>query len=64
LSGWAAHSAPKRIKIYILLQMILVLVALICIPWMLLAKPFVQKREHNQKAAGGARLAQVNSITK
>jgi len=33
------------------IQRLLVLVAVVCIPWMLLVKPFMQMREHNQKAS-------------
>jgi len=33
------------------IQRLLVLVAVVCIPWMLLVKPFLQMREHNQKAS-------------
>ena len=41
------------------IQSILVIVALLCVPWMLLAKPFMLKKAHNAKAAAGAPL-QVN----
>jgi len=33
------------------IQRLLVLVAVVCIPWMLLVKPFMEMREHNQKAS-------------
>lgn len=38
------------------IQKLLVVVSLICVPWMLFAKPFAMRREHNQKAAAGTRL--------
>jgi len=38
------------------IQGILVIVALICVPWMLLAKPLMLKRAHSQKAAAGGQL--------
>jgi len=40
------------------IQRLLVLIALCTIPWMLLVKPFMQMREHNQKAS--ARRQNVN----
>jgi len=40
------------------IQRLLVLIGLICIPWMLLVKPFMEMREHNQKAS--ARRQNVN----
>ena len=40
------------------IQRLLVLIALVTIPWMLLVKPFMQMREHNQKAS--ARRQNVN----
>ena len=33
------------------IQRLLVMIGLICIPWMLLVKPFMEMREHNQKAS-------------
>lgn len=33
------------------IQRLLVFIAVICIPWMLIMKPFMQMREHNQKAS-------------
>ena len=36
-----------------LVQAILVLVAVICVPWMLLAKPLLEKREHEHKKRNG-----------
>ena len=33
------------------IQRLLVLIGLICIPWMLLVKPFMEMRDHNQKAS-------------
>jgi len=38
------------------IQSILVIVALICVPWMLFAKPLMLKKAHNQKTAAGAQL--------
>jgi len=40
------------------IQRLLVLVAVVCVPWMLLVKPFMEMREHNQKAS--ARQHAVN----
>merc|ERR1711997_1198939 len=40
------------------IQRLLVLIGLICIPWMLLVKPFMEMRDHNQKAS--ARRQNVN----
>ena len=40
------------------LQRLLVVAALVTVPWMLLMKPFMQMREHNQKAS--ARRQNVN----
>jgi len=40
------------------IQRLLVLIAVVCIPWMLVVKPFMQMREHNQKAS--ARQHNVN----
>eukprot|EP00834_Sanchytrium_tribonematis_P004016 NODE_178_length_14069_cov_0.746815.p1 type:complete len:705 gc:universal NODE_178_length_14069_cov_0.746815:10274-12388(+) len=34
-------------------QTILVLVALICVPWMLLGKPYMMRREHNKRIGEG-----------
>ena len=39
-----------------MIQSMLVIIALCCVPWMLLAKPMVLKRAHNQKVAAGAQL--------
>ena len=36
-------------------QSLLVIVAVICVPWMLLAKPLLIRRAHNQKMATGTR---------
>ena len=33
------------------IQRLLVVIAVACIPWMLIVKPFIQMREHNQKAS-------------
>lgn len=38
------------------LQKFLILIAVLCIPWMLLAKPIMLKREYNQKASQGTRM--------
>ena len=38
------------------IQSLLVITAVICVPWMLFAKPLMQKRAHNQKMAAGAQL--------
>merc|ERR1711902_165110 len=40
------------------IQRLLVLIAVVCVPWMLGVKPFIQMREHNQKAS--ARQHAVN----
>jgi len=40
------------------IQRLLVLIAVVCVPWMLVVKPFIQMREHNQKAS--ARQHAVN----
>ncbi|PVV03475.1 hypothetical protein BB560_002058 [Smittium megazygosporum] len=43
------------------LQLILLLLAIACIPWMLLAKPLILKKEHNKILAEG--YAHINSTT-
>ena len=40
------------------IQKLLVIVAVFCIPWMLIVKPFMLMRQHNQKAS--ARQHNVN----
>merc|ERR1719219_3067980 len=40
------------------IQRLLVLIAVVCVPWMLIVKPFMEMREHNQKAS--ARQHAVN----
>ena len=43
------------------IQRLLVLIAVICIPWMLFVKPFMEMREHNKKAS--ARQHNVNGAS-
>ena len=45
-----------------MIQVVLLLLALICVPWMLLPKPFLLKRDHQNKARGYEKIGDPGNV--
>jgi V-type H+-transporting ATPase subunit a len=44
------------------IQIALLIIALICVPWMLLPKPFLLKRDHEKKARGYSKIGDPGNV--